>query len=80
MQDRKSNSDMEAIIKTFRELGLDRDDTRYNLQRLSELADSRWPVREEKPLDDSPVTRNNTAQEDRRNYAYHNSGLADHYQ
>ena len=68
MEDRKSDPDLEAIIKTFRELGLDRDDTRHNLQRLSELADSRWPVRE-KPSDEIPVTRNNTAQEDGRDYA-----------
>ncbi len=60
MQDRKSEPDMEAITKTFRDLGLDREDTRYNLQRLSELADSGWPVRE-KPSEDSPITRNNTA-------------------
>ncbi len=68
MQDRKSDPEMEVIINTFRDLGLDRDDTRHNLQRLSELADSRWPV-QEKPSEKSPATRNNTAQDCGRNYA-----------
>ena len=68
MRDNRSDNQMETIIKTFRELGLDRDDTRHNLQRLSELADSSWPV-QEKPSDKSPATRNNTAQDCGRNYA-----------
>lgn len=60
MRDNRCDKQREAIVKTFRDLGLDCDDTRHNLQRLSELADSRWPVRE-KPSDEIPVTRNNTA-------------------
>ena len=68
MRANRDDPKMETIIKTFRELGLDRDDTRHNLQRLSELADSCWPV-QEKPSDKSPATRNNTAQDCGRNYA-----------
>jgi hypothetical protein len=68
MQDRKSDPEMAAIIKTFRDLGLDRDDTMQNLQRLSELADSDWPVRK-KPSDDSPITRNNTRQSESFGYS-----------
>ena len=61
MRDSSIDPRMNKITETFRDLGLECDKTRYNLQKLSELADSDWPVKGN-PSENPPVTSNNTTE------------------